>query len=123
MYPTVRQVASTFVPWMTSPIRVYNINEAGSGNNSMYAYWGYNGIAGSYWGIEETKFTNAPILANPDQQRKLAGRTYRFYFNGSHIHMVAFIQNGTAYWVQNTLRDDMSNADMIAIARSLKPVQ
>jgi hypothetical protein len=37
--------------------------------------------------------------------------------------MVAFIQRGTAYWVQNTLRDDMSNADMIAIARSLKPLR
>ena len=37
--------------------------------------------------------------------------------------MVAFIEHGAAYWVQNTLRDDMSNADMIAIARSLKPVK
>jgi LCP family protein required for cell wall assembly len=123
LYPTVRQDASTFVPWVHSPIRTYNIKDAGGGNNSLYAYWGYNGIAGSYWGIEETRFTNAPILANPDQRRKLDGRTYQFYFNGSHIHMVAFIEHGTAYWVQNTLRDDMSNADMIAIARSLKPVK
>ena len=123
LYPTVRQDASTFVPWISSPIRTYNIKEAGGGNNSLYAYWGYNGIAGSYWGIEETRFTKAPILANPDQKRTLDGRTYQFYFNGSHIHMVAFIEHGTAYWVQNTLRDDMSNGDMIAIARSLKPVK
>jgi LCP family protein required for cell wall assembly len=123
LYPTVRQDASTFVPWISSPIRTYNIKEAGGGNNSLYAYWGYNGIAGSYWGIEQTRFNKAPILANPDQRRTLDGRTYQFYFNGSHIHMVAFIEHGTAYWVQNTLRDDMSNADMIAIARSLKPVK
>ena len=123
LYPTVRQDASTLVPWISSPIRTYDIKEAGGGNNSLYAYWGYNGIAGAYWGIEETKFTKAPILANPDQRRTLDGRTYQFYFNGSHIHMVAFIEHGTAYWVQNTLRDDMSNADMIAIARSLKPVK
>ena len=37
--------------------------------------------------------------------------------------MVAFIWHGAAYWVQNTLRDDMSNEDMIAITRSLKPVR
>lgn len=123
LYPTVRQDASTFVPWISSPIRTYRIAEAGGGTNSLYAYWGYNGIAGAYWGIEETKFTKAPILANPDQRRTLDGRAYQFYFNGSHIHMVAFIDHGTAYWVQNTLRDDMSNADMIAIARSLKPVK
>ena len=78
--------------------------------------------AGAYWGIEETRFTKAPILADPDQVRKLDGRTYQFYFNGSHIHMIAFISKHTAYWVQNTLRDDMSNADMIAVARSLKPL-
>jgi LCP family protein required for cell wall assembly len=123
LYPTVRQDASTFVPWISSPIRTYRIAEAGGGTNSLYAYWGYNGIAGAYWGIQETRFTKAPILANPDQRRTLDGRTYQFYFNGSHIHMVAFIEHGTAYWVQNTLRDDMSNADMIAIARSLKPVK
>jgi LCP family protein required for cell wall assembly len=122
MYPTVRQTGSVFQPWITSPVRVYNIKDAGGGNNSLYGYWSYGGIAGSYWGIEETRFTSAPILQSPNQTRRLDGRTYQFYFNGSHIHMVAFIQNGTAYWVQNTLRDDMSNADMIAIARSLKPV-
>ena len=123
LYPNVRQDASTFVPWVTTPVRTYTIKEAGGGNNSLYGYWGYNGIAGAYWGIQETRFTKAPILANPDQKRKLDGRTYQFYFNGSHIHMVAFIDHGTAYWVQNTLRDDMSNADMIAIARSLTPVK
>jgi hypothetical protein len=54
--------------------------------------------------------------------RKVGKRSFQFYFNGPKIHMIAFIQDGTAYWVQNTLLDDLSNADMIAIARSLKPV-
>jgi len=123
MYPTAVQNASTFQPWITTPVRLYTIAQAGGHNNSLYGYWQYNSIPGSYWGIEETRFTGAPILQSPDQTRRLDGRTYQFYFNGSHIHMVAFIQNGTAYWVQNTLIDDVSNADMIAIARSLKPVR
>jgi LCP family protein required for cell wall assembly len=122
MYPTAVQDASVLQPWTTTPVRLYTIAQAGGHNNSVYGYWQYNGIPGAYWGIEETRFTDAPILQSPDQRRRLDGRTYQFYFNGSHIHMVAFIQNGTAYWVQNTLIDDMSNADMIAIARSLKPV-
>jgi LCP family protein required for cell wall assembly len=128
-YPTVYQNVSHLCPAncpsasSSDPaVWLYNIKDAGGGNNSLYAYFSYNGIAGAYWGIEQTRFTAAPILANPDQQRKLDGRTYKFYFNGSHIHMVAFVLGGTAYWVQNTLRDDMSNEDMIAIARSLKPV-
>ena len=122
MYPTVVQDASTFQPWITTPVRLYTIKDGNGHNNSLYGYWQYNGIPGAYWGIQETRFTAAPILQSPNQTRTLDGRKYQFYFNGAHIHMVAFIQNGTAYWVQNTLRDDMSNADMIAIARSLKPL-
>jgi LCP family protein required for cell wall assembly len=128
LYPTVRQDGSSLqtmygTPLSGTSVRIYNIKDAGGGNNSAYSYWSYNGTPGAYWGIEQTRFVNAPILANPDQLRKLDGRTYQFYFNGSHIHMVAFIWHGVAYWVQNTLRDDMSNEDMIAIARSLKPVK
>jgi hypothetical protein len=80
------------------------------------------GTPGASWGIEETRFTDAPILADPSATRKIGSRTYRFYFNGNHIHMIAFIQSDTAYWVQNTLLDDLSNADMVAIAKSLRPV-
>ncbi|MDX6532367.1 MAG: polyisoprenyl-teichoic acid--peptidoglycan teichoic acid transferase, partial [Gaiellales bacterium] len=127
-YPTVYQNVSHLCP-LNCPsasssdpaVWLYTIKDAGGGKNSLYAYFSYNGLAGSYWGIQQTRFTGAPILANPDQERELDRRTYKFYFNGSHIHMVAFIQGGVAYWVQNTLRDDMSNEDMIAIARSLKP--
>jgi hypothetical protein len=35
---------------------------------------------------------------------------------------VSFTQGGVAYWVSNTLLDDLTNNEMIAIARSLKPV-
>ena len=127
LYPTVSQNQSQFqalnsLGGGSTPARLYNIPAAGHGPNSLYAYWYFDGIAGSYWGIQETRFTSAPILANPDKRFRADGRTYQVYVNGSHIHMIAFIQNHTAYWVQNTLRDDMSNADMIAIARSLKPL-
>jgi hypothetical protein len=106
----------------TVPIRAYHIPNAGRHWSSMYAYFQMPNIAGADWGIEETRFTAAPILANPSAVRTIGRRTFRFYFDGSKIHMIAFLQNGTAYWVQNTLLDDLSNADMIAIARSLRPV-
>jgi hypothetical protein len=37
--------------------------------------------------------------------------------------MIALVDRGVAYWVSNTLRDDLSNAAMIAISRSLRPVR
>ena len=124
LYPTVQQADSQFDDFTTNqPVRVYNIKEAGKGWNSMYAVFQMPNAPGAFWGIEETRFTDAPILDNPDLERKLDGRTYRFYFNGEHIHMIALVDRGVAYWVSNTLRDDLSNAAMIAISRSLRPVR
>ncbi|HEY2868205.1 MAG TPA: LCP family protein [Gaiellales bacterium] len=120
LYPTVTQNSSE-VP-STYPIRAYHIPNAGHHWSSLYAYFDMPSRPGASWGIQETRFTDAPILADPSATRKIGHRTYRFYFNGSHIHMIAFTQSGTAYWVQNTLLEDLSNADMVAIAKSLHPV-
>jgi hypothetical protein len=91
----------------------------------MYAYFQWNGQPGSYWGIEETRFVNAPILQNPSAVRNINGRRFQYYFNGSHIQMVAIIDNvhNVVYWVQNTLLNELSNTDIIAIARSLAPTR
>jgi LCP family protein required for cell wall assembly len=138
MYPTVTQADSTLCPWVpkpagpgvlscqgtsTSPTRIYGIPAAGKGWNSTYAVFHMSAPSGdAYWGIEETRYTDAPLLQTPNATRKLDGRKYLFFFNGSHIQTIAFIQNDVAYWVQNTLLDDLSDPEMVAIARSLKPV-
>ncbi len=134
LYPTVAQSSSVFCPYSTAPpgagecsalgadpIRTYNIPAAGKGPNSMYAMFKLPS-AGDFWGIEETRFTDAPILRTPNAIRKLDGRTYRFFFTGSHIQTIGIIHNGLAYWVQNSLTDALTNGEMTAIARSLKPV-
>ena len=122
MYPTVTQSASEFVPFTTTmPIRTYVIRNSGHGYNSLYAMFRMPGIAGAYWGIQETGFADAPILANPTTTRTLDKRVYRFYYNGPHLHMVAFTYRKRVYWVINTLLDDLTNPEMVAIARSLKP--
>jgi hypothetical protein len=36
--------------------------------------------------------------------------------------MVVLRQNGKTYWVVNTLRDELSNETMLAIARGLQPL-
>jgi LCP family protein required for cell wall assembly len=122
MYPTVTQTGSQLVPYTTTtPIRTYIIRNSGHGYNSLYAYFHLDGLDGSYWGIEETGFADAPILANPTTTRKLDGRVYRFYFNGPHLHLVAFTYRKRVYWVINTLLDELTNPEMVAIARSLRP--
>ena len=124
MYPTVTVSGSNFVPFTPStPIRTYVIDNAGHGYNSLYAMFQMPGINGAWWGIQETGFTDAPILENPTTTRQLDGRTYRFYFNGPHLHLIAFAYRKRVYWVINTLLDDLTNPEMVAIARSMKPTR
>jgi LCP family protein required for cell wall assembly len=121
LYPTVTQSSSQLVDLTPGPVRTYTIPFKGHHWASMYAEYQLTTTVGGFWGIEETRFTQAPILANPQATRTLDGRKYLFYTDGPRIHMIAFVQHGAAYWVVNTLLDELTNPEMIAIARSLKP--
>jgi hypothetical protein len=75
-----------------------------------------------YWGIQETNWTEPPLLEGPTLERTIKGRLYKLYFSGSKLHLIAFEQDGTVYWVVNTLLNKLSNETMIAIAEGLKPL-
>ncbi len=117
LVPTVHESSSSLST--LRPIRVYGLG--GPGNRAVRIV--YNGPSElDYWGIQETNWTDAPILEGPTLKRKIGGREYSFYYNGSHIHMIAFEENGAAYMTINTLLDGLSNETMIAIAKGLKPL-
>jgi LCP family protein required for cell wall assembly len=78
--------------------------------------------ANEYWGVEETDWTDAPILADRSFRHDLGGREFELYYAGSHLHMVVLQANGATYWVVNTLLDSLSNETMLAIAKGLKPL-
>jgi hypothetical protein len=80
------------------------------------------GAGNVYWGIEETNWNDAPILDHPSETRRLHGREFDFYYNGTHLHMVVLRTRTASYWVVNTLLDELSNETMIAIARGLQPL-
>jgi LCP family protein required for cell wall assembly len=75
-----------------------------------------------YWGIQQTSWTDAPVLNGPTLTRKIGAREYKLYFSGPKLHMVAFEEKGAAYWVVNTLLNKLSNETMLAIAKSLRPL-
>ena len=75
-----------------------------------------------YWGVEETNFTQAPILGDRSFQHEIGGREWSLYYSGSQLHMAVLNANGATYWVVNTLLDSLSNETMLAIAKGLKPL-
>jgi LCP family protein required for cell wall assembly len=78
--------------------------------------------ANEYWGIEETRWADAPVLADKSLTQRVNGREFDLYYSASHLHMVVLRFGGATYWVVNTLLDSLSNETMLAIARGLRPL-
>jgi LCP family protein required for cell wall assembly len=75
---------------------------------------------GEYYGIQGTAWTDPPILAAPDATRTLGGRTFQLYYDGRRLRRVALQTAEGAWWVTNTLTLTLTNAQMLAIASSLR---
>ncbi len=99
------------------PVRVYTVNRRDA---IRITYRGSN--YGSYWGVQETSWTDPPILTGENVTKKSGGRTYRLYYDGARLQMVAFEENGAVYWVSNTILRELSNETMLAIAKGLQPL-
>jgi len=76
-----------------------------------------------YWQVEETNWTSAPIFQSPTAQFTYRGRMYKEFTSGGQIQRIALYAGNSIYWVQNTILNSLSNATMIAIAESLKPLR
>jgi LCP family protein required for cell wall assembly len=113
--PTVLE--RTSIPDPEDPARTYTIDRGARALRLVYRT-GSN----EYWGIEETNWSKAPILAGPSLARRVGGRLFRLYYTGSHLHMVVLAQNGATYWVVNTLLDSLTNETLLAIAQGLRPL-
>jgi len=77
------------------------------------------GAGNVYWQVIETNWADAPILRHTTATANIAGRRYQLFTSGGNIHMVVLRRGGATYWVVNTLRDELSNETMIAIAKGL----
>jgi LCP family protein required for cell wall assembly len=101
------------------PVRVYWIDKQ---HRHKAVRMVFRTGTGEFWGIEETDFTDAPVLADRSFTRSLKGRVFSLYYSGPHLHMVVLRNGDASYWVVNTLLDSLSNETMLAIAKGLKPL-
>ncbi|MGN6868589.1 MAG: LCP family protein [Solirubrobacteraceae bacterium] len=78
-----------------------------------------NPIFGQYYGVQGTTWRNPPILNNPSATKTVNGKQLLLYANGSKLSLVAWRTPQGVYWVSNTLTDDITNRQLVAIAASL----
>jgi hypothetical protein len=81
------------------------------------------GSGNVYWDVIETNWADAPILKHETGTYRVGDRKYHLFTTGGHIHMIVLYHGGSSYWVVNTLRDELSNETMLAIAKGLQPLQ
>jgi polyisoprenyl-teichoic acid--peptidoglycan teichoic acid transferase len=52
----------------------------------------------------------------------MGGRTYRLYFDGTRLRLVAWQTGRAVYWISNTLLQSLTNKQMLGLAQSLTRV-
>jgi polyisoprenyl-teichoic acid--peptidoglycan teichoic acid transferase len=109
-------------PAIPQEVHPYTLRDQhGHRHHAYVAVWQQTGLGG-YYDVEGTDWSSIPLFAKARTQQ-LFGRTYMIVDDGSHIHDIGWHEGKDVYFVSNTLLEDLSNAQMIAIARSTRPLQ
>lgn len=104
-------------PAVPQEVHVYTLTDQHKHVHHAYvAVWQQNGLGG-YYDVEGMDWVNIPLFAHARVQ-KIGGRSYLLVDDGSHIHDIGWRTGKVIYFVSNTLLEDLSNAQMIAIARA-----
>jgi hypothetical protein len=78
---------------------------------------------GGYWSIQAMRWLDPPAIDHPNSTQVIKGQKYLLFYQGDHLHMVAWKRDNTLYWVLNTLDNQLSNDLMMGLATSFKPVK
>jgi polyisoprenyl-teichoic acid--peptidoglycan teichoic acid transferase len=105
--------------YIQSDRRAYDLYDRSHQRYRAYRMVINTGEIGQYYGIQGTTWKAPPILDNPSERRRMAGRTYELFFDGDRLRVVAWRTPNAVYWVSNTLLHTLTNRQMLAIARSL----
>jgi polyisoprenyl-teichoic acid--peptidoglycan teichoic acid transferase len=103
-------------------VRAYTVRDENGVKRRAYVVSIARGLVGEYYGVEGTNWLDPPILAGSHESRKIGGRTYGVYLDGSHIRVISWRAGTAVYWVNNTEDDELTNRQMLAIAESCEPI-
>jgi polyisoprenyl-teichoic acid--peptidoglycan teichoic acid transferase len=115
-YPTKRTLGALFA----GPPRVYTIDTKDGKHHAAYRMVIKKGLVGEYYGIQGTTWKDPPMLNSTSTTRKIHGRQFWLYYDGTRLRLVAWRNKNAAYWLSNTLLLSLSNRQMLSIAASTR---
>jgi LCP family protein required for cell wall assembly len=112
LYPTLQTAAAS-----QETVRPYYLrNQQGKLHHAYVVVFKQNTLGG-YYDFEGSDWLNPPLFAHA-RKETIGGKHYLLVDDGSHIHVLGWRSGKVLYWVNNTLLEDLSNAQMLAIAKS-----
>jgi LCP family protein required for cell wall assembly len=115
LYPSLQTGAAE-----QQQVRAYTLHDQQGGLHHAYVVvWHVN--IGGYYDFEGTDWQNPPLFAHARTQ-VIDGREYWFVDDGAHIHVLGWRAHGVVYWLTNTLLEELSNQQMLALAKSAQPL-
>jgi LCP family protein required for cell wall assembly len=108
-------------PAIPQEVHAYTLEDQHKHRHHAYvAVWQQNSLGG-YYDVEGIDWVNIPLFAHARVQQ-IGGRSYLIVDDGEHIHDIGWRSGKVIYFVTNTLLEDLSNSQMIAIARATRPL-
>ena len=117
LYPSLQTGAA-----LQKGVRSYDLRDREGRLHHAYVVVWQQSSTGSYYDFEGTDWLHPPLIDHPEQTRRIDGRTYMLFADGGHLHTIAWHEGGALYWLTNTLLEDLTNQQMLAIARSARPL-
>jgi polyisoprenyl-teichoic acid--peptidoglycan teichoic acid transferase len=102
-------------------VRAYKLSDQhGHLHHAYVVVWRQN-VNGGYYDFEGSDWLNPPLFAHARVQ-SIGGRDYRMVDDGAHIHVIGWRSHNVLYWLTNTLLEELSNQQMIQLAKSAQPL-
>ncbi len=117
LYPTLQTAISN-----QETVRPYYYRDSANTLRHAYVVVFRQNTLGGYYDFEGTDWLNPPLFAHARKQT-IGGRSYFMVDDGSHIHVLGWRDRNVLYWVTNTLLEDLTNSQMLAIAKSASPLK
>lgn len=114
-YPTLQTGPASF-----QEVHLYKLEDHKHSHHGYVAVWQQNPLGG-YYDVEGLDWVNIPLFAHARTQQ-IGARKYLIVDDGAHIHDIGWRVGRAIYFVSNTLLEDLTNAQMIAIANSTGPM-
>jgi polyisoprenyl-teichoic acid--peptidoglycan teichoic acid transferase len=120
-YPTILETGSDYA----QKPRVYKINGKGDESPPHAERGAYKWVfslptIGDYYGFMGTLWKDPPILDESHEERTIGDRTYKLYYDGDRLRMVAWQTDRGSFWISNSFIETVPNEDMIKIAVGMR---